>query len=437
MKLRLHLATFGLLMLGLAAPIHAAEQAPAPAAKDAAPAAKETVPAAKDAEAGSANAPEGSVPHTKAEAPDLLAPYLAVRSLQVLQEMVAHGSTSAQGAQPKLLSHIADVFTAADPAVWKERRNAQAAVLYLFSSGKPAVIRALLARAVFAPENDRLLKGALAYAEGEDGVAKALLGKIEPKSLPQSVGGHLALVLATLFATDDAAKAGRMLDEARLLVPGTLVEEAALRRQIFLSADAATLDKFVSLSRQYIRRFHTSVYASNFKHRLISFATAIAVSGDLPELSKLEPVLAELPVAERRGLYLELAQAALVQGKTVTGRYAADKAAGLAEDSSVDAARAKLYAAAASAPTNDASAGRSSLAQVDASRLSARDAELRDAALTVAQTVDADLLSRGGDTGAAASGSMADMAGDAAAATLLDRAHQAMTASDAILGDRR
>ena len=161
------------------------------------------------------------------------------------------------------------------------------------------------------------------------------------------------------------------------------------------------------------------------------------MSGDLAELAKLEPVLAELPAAERRGLYLELAQAALVQGKTVTGRYAADKAAGLAEDSSVDAARAKLYAAAASAPTDDASAGRSILAQVDASRLSARDAELRDAALTVAKTVDADLLSRGGDTGAAASGSISDTAGDAAAATLLDRAHQAMTASDAILGDRR
>ena len=353
MRLRLRLATFGLLMLGLAAPARAAEPEPAPAAKDAAPAAKDAAPAAKDAapaasntapaannaEAKPSSGPDVPGPRTKAEAPDLLAPYMAVRSLQVLQEMVAHGSTSAQGAQPKLLSHIADVFAAADPAVWRERRNAQAAVLYLFSSGKPAVVRALLGRAAFAPESDRLLKGALAYAEGEDGVAKALLGKIDPKSLPQSVGGHLALVLATLFAQDDAAKAGRMLDEARLLVPGTLVEEAALRRQIFLSADAAALDKFVSLSRQYIRRFHNSVYAGNFKQRLTSFATGIAVSGDLPELAKLEPVLAELPMVERRSIYLELSQAALVQGKTETGRYAADKAVLLAEDGSLDAAR--------------------------------------------------------------------------------------------------
>ncbi len=435
MTLRLRLATLGLLMLGGAVTARAAEAEPAPVVSDAAPVTKDAA-AAKTVAAASAPSPDTPGPQTKAEAPDPLAPYLAVRSLQVLQEMVAHGSSSAQGAQPKLLSHIADVFAAADPGVWKERRNAQAAVLYLFSAGKPAVVRALLARATFSPENDRLLKGALAYAEGEDDVAKALLGRIEPRSLPQSIGGHLALVLATLLAKDDAAKAGRMLDEARLLVPGTLVEEAALRRQIFLSADAATLDKFVSLSRQYVRRFHNSVYAGNFKQRLTSFATTIAVSGDVSALARLEPVLAELPMAERRGIYLELAQAALVQGKTVTGHYAADKAVLLADDNSVDAARAKLYAAAASAPTNDAGAGRSLLAQVDPARLSARDAELRDAALAVAQTVDANLLTRG-ETGGASSGTTIDAAGETGTAALLDRAHQAMTASDALLGEPR
>ena len=434
MTLRLRLATLGLLMLGGAVPAQAAEAEPAPVS-DAAPVTKDAA-AAKTVAAASAPSPDTPGPQTKAEAPDPLAPYLAVRSLQVLQEMVAHGSSSAQGAQPKLLSHIADVFAAADPGVWKERRNAQAAVLYLFSAGKPAVVRALLARATFSPENDRLLKGALAYAEGEDDVAKALLGRIEPRSLPQSIGGHLALVLATLLAKDDAAKAGRMLDEARLLVPGTLVEEAALRRQIFLSADAATLDKFVSLSRQYVRRFHNSVYAGNFKQRLTSFATTIAVSGDVSALARLEPVLAELPMAERRGIYLELAQAALVQGKTVTGHYAADKAVLLADDNSVDATRAKLYAAAASAPTNDAGAGRSLLAQVDPARLSARDAELRDAALAVAQTVDANLLTRG-ETGGTSSGTTIDAAGETGTAALLDRAHQAMTASDALLGEPR
>lgn len=162
-----------------------------------------------------------------------LAPYLAVRLLQQLQDQVAHGSTAAQAAEPKQLVRIGEVFAAADPAAWTNTRNAGAAVLYLFSAGKPAVVRAAMQRATLSPDNDRLIKGALAYAEGQDGTARALLGTFDPRALPAVLGGHLALVLATLYADTDPQKAGQMLDSARLLVPGTLVEEAALRRRSF------------------------------------------------------------------------------------------------------------------------------------------------------------------------------------------------------------
>ena len=202
------------------------------------------------------------------------------------------------------------------PAVWAESRNAHAAALYLFSAGHPATVRAVLDRhAAFTPEGDRLVKGALAYAEGQDDTARALLGTFDPKSLPVRLGGHLALVMATLLADKEPVRASAMLDAARLLVPGTLVEEAALRRQIFLLADAATIDKFASLSRQYVHRYRSSVFAANFKARLTSFAVRLAVAGEVAQLSKLEPVFVELPQAERRAIYLTLARDALVGGR--------------------------------------------------------------------------------------------------------------------------
>ncbi len=219
-----------------------------------------------------------------------------MRALQALQDQVAHGSAAAQAAQAKMLAHVADAFAAADPAVWREPRNAGAAALYLFSAGRAAAVRAVLERhPAFTPEGDRLVKGALAYAEGQDDIARTLLGGLDPRAMPASLGGHLALVMATLLADKDPARADAMLDAARLLVPGTLVEEAALRRQIFLLADAATLDKFTALSRQYIRRFRSSVFAANFKGRLTSFAVKLAVAGDVAQLAKLDPVFAELP----------------------------------------------------------------------------------------------------------------------------------------------
>ena len=201
--------------------------------------------------AAPAAAPEAARPADERPANPAIAPYQAVRSLQALQDQVAHGSTAAQAAQAKMLVHVAAVFAEAGPAAWKEPRNADAAALYLFSAGRAGAVRDVIARgAAFPPEEDRLVKGALAYAEGQDEIARGLLGKFDPKALPRGLGGHLALVMATLYADKDPARAGAMLDMARLLVPGTLVEEAALRRQIFLLADTASLEKFTALSRQ-------------------------------------------------------------------------------------------------------------------------------------------------------------------------------------------
>lgn len=405
---RRHAALGAALILFSAAPALAGEHAAEKPAESAKP-----VEAARPAEA--AKPVEGGA----------LAPYAVVRALQKLQDQVAHGSTAARDAQARMLGHVAEVFAAADPSVWKQSRNAGAAALYLFSAGRAAAVRAVLERHPdFTPEGDRLVKGALAYAEGQDDVARALLGSLDPKNMPASLGGHLALVMATLLADKDPARADAMLDTARLLVPGSLVEEAALRRQIFLLADPATLDKFTGLSRQYIRRFRSSVFAANFKSRLESFAVKLAVAGDVAQLVKLDPVFAELPQPERRATYLMLARDALVGGRAEAARYAAARAAALAPDAD-EAERAKLYAAAATAASDTAPAARSALGAIDAARLPQRDADLRDAATAVAASVDAGLGDRGQEVGGAVP--------DDPTAALLDRAHRAMAAGDALL----
>ena len=356
-----------------------------------------------------------------------LAPYIVVRALQTLQDRIAHGNLAAQAAQGRMLDHIAEVFAAADPMVWKETRNANAAALYLFSAGRAAVVREVLEHdAAFTTEGRQLVEGALAYAEGQDDIARRALGSLDPKTLPPALGGHLALVMATLLTDKDPGRAGAMLDAARLLVPGTLVEEAALRRQIFLVADVATLDKFTALSRQYIRRFRNSVFASNFKGRLTSFAVRLAVAGDVAPLTKLEPVFAELPAAERRSLYLTLARDAVLAGRPEAARYAAARASGLAPDPA-ETERARLYTAAAGAASDAAPTARSALSGLDGTRLTPRDAELRIAAEAVADSVNAGLGERGQD---------ADRAGpspESSATALIERAHRAMEAGDALL----
>lgn len=358
------------------------------------------------------------------------APFLQMRTLQTLQEQVAHGNAAAQAAQPKLLAHIGDMFLAADPEAWSDPRNARAAVLFILSGGKPEVVRTVLERAKLTPALDRLMKGALAYGEGEEGIAQALLDPIDPKSLPNAIGGHLALVKAGLVSGRDAARADKLLDLARLLMPGTLVEEAALRRQIFLLADTNQLDKMTLLSRQYLHRFRTSVYAENFRERFAVSILRFAAAGDTLQLAKFDAVIKEMRADEARRFYLAIAKAAITNGRTATARMAADKAKALAPTGSPDATRADLYTSAALVASDRVDDGMTRLNVLDPAKLTPDDAKLRDAALRVGAVVSAQNTSDGAG-GEAASGS------DDPGAALIAHARAALDTSDRVLKGAR
>jgi chemotaxis protein MotC len=65
-----------------------------------------------------------------------------------------------------------------------------------------------------------------------------MLKDVKPRAIPSSMSGHIALVQGRCLPHSDAPAAIERLDDARLLLPGTLVEEAALRREILLVGQA-------------------------------------------------------------------------------------------------------------------------------------------------------------------------------------------------------
>ncbi len=320
--------------------------------------------------------------------PDGIPPFEMVRTLQTLQAQIAGGNATAVAAQRDLLSVMEKTFLAADPSVWRDGRNARAAVTFTLSGGSPRLMRSLLALdPPIAIEAD-LAAGALAYIENREDEARKRLLPLDARTLPMSLGGQVALVQASLVAREDLPKAIGLLDDARLLMPGTLVEEAALRREVFLVAQTGNLDRFEFLSQQYLRRFGTSVYAEDFRQR---FATAIArlgiADGD-DRFPRLEAILKTSDPENQRALFLQLAQAAVVHGKLGTARSAAADAAALATIGGHDAMRAGLYDAAASIlPGKDIVEVSKRLAGLNRRQLGRRDADLLDAAIAVAAAV--------------------------------------------------
>ena len=314
-------------------------------------------------------------------------PFELVRSMQSLQDQVVRGNTRAHAAQRVLLARIAEQLEAQGAEKWKDPKNARAAVVFVLSGGSPRVLQKLMRSGAGTGIGEKLLKGALAYGEGRHDEAAELLGGIESRTLDPGMAGHVAYVQGELAAKKEPVKALAYLDDARLLSPGTIVEEAALRRQIALLAAAGKADRYELLATQYLRRFPNSVYAGGFRQQ---FAAAIAVhtnAGEPGRLARLESMLGGVEQTDRREVYLTIAKAAIDKGKVEMAKFAAAHARRLTEESSAERERARLYEAAALVVTEEFDRGVEMLGAVERSKLAETDTALLDAALGVAGQV--------------------------------------------------
>lgn len=314
-------------------------------------------------------------------------PFELVRALRVLQDEIAKGSSDAHLTQREVMANLSAELASVAPERWKEPRNARAAVLYVLSGGDPRILRSLLGLGGLSPAIERLMRGSLAYAEGRSGEAAEHLADIEARSLDPGIAGTIALVQSALAAKADPSKAMALLDEARLLSPGTLVEEAALRREILLLPAAGQLDRLEPLLARYIRRFGKSFYATVFWRQLASEIAGLALAEKPERQARLTAALDALDGERRQQVYLSMAQEAIVRGRVGLTRFAAGNAMQLANPGSTDDLRAKLYEAAALIVTDQYERGLASLTGITREKLPAPDAALADAALAVAAEI--------------------------------------------------
>ena len=311
-------------------------------------------------------------------------PYELVRTLQRVQDRIALGSTQAHHAQRKLLQHIAGRFSSVDPVAWREPRNVRALAIFLLSGGNPKIGRRIYAGGI-AEESDReLIKAVLAYAEGRKSTATKLLSAIEPKSLPASLGGHVALVKSALYHKTSPKKSMAYLELARLLMPGTLIEEAALRRGVVAAGDEGNLERFERLAAQYLNRFSSSVYSADFDAKFSLYLVKLSFLEVAARQSRFENMVVALEPVRLRRLYLSLARNAVVAGQTSHASFAASRASSMSPPLSNELERARAYEAMAIV-TKDPNAAMSQLKRVDLAKLAEPDRQIVSAAIAVSE----------------------------------------------------
>jgi chemotaxis protein MotC len=309
-----------------------------------------------------------------------------VRTLRLAQDRAAQGGGSQS--HRTLLAETAEQLARARDSAWKEPRNARAAVAFVLSGGDPRLLRRLLALGPLPGMDAKLVQGVLAYAEGRHAEALELMSALDARAQDGSIAGQLALIQAELVGKKDARRAAALLDDARLLAPGTLIEEAALRRQAALAAAADDAVQLDAASVQYLRRFPKSAYAAGFRRQFAADLAAKA-GGDDARLRRLEASLAALDAADRRELFLLMAKEALLKGRMELVRFAAPRAAALSAADSLERLRARLYEVAAMAVGDTPDKASAALAELETAGFDAEDSEVREAATGVAEAVRA------------------------------------------------
>ncbi|TIQ38675.1 MAG: chemotaxis protein MotC [Mesorhizobium sp.] len=351
---------------------------------------------------------------------DGLQPYQLVRSLQLIQDRIAGGDHAAMPMQAKLLEMTDARLRAADAEDFKDPKNFRALLVYGMSGGNPVTVAAAASRATTDPQSLAIAKGIVAYLNGRPAAAIEILKPIDPMSVPPDLGAFLALVKGSLLATDEPAAALTLLDQARLLSPGTLVEEAALRRSVGLAVAQGDAARFALASTQYVAGYLYSPYASQFADSFVSGVIQLHMS---ISQDKLADITSMMDPEREKVIYLRIARRAAIDGLSDLSAFASARAEqGRSGKGNQDDPRAVLYSSLSTVTSATIDDVRTRLGKIDRGKLSESDRALLDAAQAVAGEVVAPVPAAGKDEAEAADSVKSEAAKSAAEAQPVSQA---------------
>ena len=310
------------------------------------------------------------------------------RVLFAAQDATAYGDTKGIEGQRRAVSALTNSTLpelsefASDPAI------VYAFAAYVLSGGRPADAEAYARSLELDDRSRQLLQGAAAYMRGNLDDARTGLASVDPLALPPAYGGRVALTKAML-ADAQSVDRERHLSVAMALMPGTLIEEAALRRSALSFAERGDAKQFWRRTERYIRRFPKSIYAADFLSGVTDRIIELYVSGRSARLDELDRLYATLPVNRRRQLYLQLARGATAANVPELAQLAGRHLFRLAVDGSVEQALGTLYTWAYAVTDHDFEPASERLYAIDRHHLGAMDRAILDAALEMIRLIRA------------------------------------------------
>ena len=235
----------------------------------------------------------------------------------------------------------------------------------------------------------RILSGTLAYSEGSDQIALKFLETVNHRNLSPTIAAHIALLKAALMSKSNPYNAISHYDDVRLLAPGTLLEEAALRREAFVAVNAKNRKLFYTTSAKYFRTYNNSNFIKNFQEQFAAYVANFKNKEREKEFDKISEAIDILPDERREVIYASIAKRSIAKGNLKYARRAAVAAASIFHEASPKYHQLRLYEAAVQifSDHEEYNKATETLINIPAAQLAPDDQELRRVALLVAKQI--------------------------------------------------
>ncbi|MGA1831594.1 MULTISPECIES: chemotaxis protein [Rhizobium] len=312
--------------------------------------------------------------------------YKILRSLQFVQDSLVLGDHSASDLQRYLLDSLDKRLRSADNGTLADTRNADAVFVYVMSGGNPATLNFLASRDTQGYLDARVVNVLQKYLDGRGGQVATSIASLSQEYQGSPIGPYLNLVAGNVNYPTDPTAALIFYDRTRIDAPGTILEEAALRRSIVASASLKDVDRAFGYSVRYARRFLHSPYASQFADLFVDLAVTSAPGLGHDRVSEV----ADLMDPDRaQELYLRISRLATLKGKYDLASYTAEEARKLNDVLSGKGRTLLpgLYEHIAKVPSSNVSQVVDQLSSISREGLSDRDRALLDAAQRVGEEI--------------------------------------------------
>lgn len=269
-------------------------------------------------------------------------PYEAFRRMQDLRDKAAFGAAASDDEVSVARVRFVASVKAAE-VDWKDQRNRNALVMFLLTGGEAWEVADVATMVSKSGKDSDLLRKSFAFANSNRDAKPDEFASINLKVVPPEAAGVVALAQARMLAAYDRSRAIEKLGVAAILAPGGLVEEAALRQQVFLLDRKADIWRVNRIAHRYLGRFSRSRYADNFLQAFRKLVEEIWTDREASSKRELIETLDGLPRLVRSDVLFSLARSALLRGDSEGALTATKVVCGAKPDDEPSRERCRLY----------------------------------------------------------------------------------------------